>query len=96
MFESVARMRFRCSLPRNSRIGKTTSVLKISNSVSGEVQDAGNANPDNDFRFDALLGGSPGGYIFNLKTSGLTTGAYELRFVIDGGSTVYAAPFQVK
>jgi len=43
------------------------------------IDDAGNANPDSDFRFDPTLGTS-GGYIFNLKTTGLTTGTYNLYF----------------
>lgn len=71
------------------------SVTQISTSISGPVEDAGNANPDNDFRFDASLGGT-GGYIFNLKTTGLPTGTYNLNFTVTGDSFIYAAPFQVK
>jgi hypothetical protein len=41
------------------------NVSQISTSTSGGVENAGNSNPDNDFRFDATLG-STGGYIFNL------------------------------
>jgi hypothetical protein len=70
-------------------------VLKASDAISGPVQDAGNANPDNDFRFDPALGGT-GGFIFNLKTTGLTTGSYTLTFTVPGDSFVYAAPFQVR
>jgi hypothetical protein len=66
-----------------------------SSSISGEVLDSGNANPDNNFRFDPTLG-STGGYIFNLSTKGLTTGTYDLNFTVTGDSSVYAAPFQVK
>lgn len=72
-----------------------TGIVQASSSISGAVQDAGNANPDNDFRFDSTLG-STGGYIFNLSTKGLTTGAYSLNFTITGDQSVYAAPFQVK
>jgi len=72
-----------------------TSVTQVSTSISGQVQDAGNANPDNDFRFDSTLGPT-GGYIFNLKTTGLTTGTYNLNFTVTGDSFVYAASFQVK
>jgi hypothetical protein len=71
------------------------SITQVSNSISGTVEDAGNANPDNDFRFDITLG-STGGYIFNLKTTGLTTGTYSFSFTVTGDSFVYAAPFQVK
>ena len=72
-----------------------TSLTQTSTSISGAVQDAGNANPDNDFRFDSTLG-STGGYIFNLKTTGLSTGTYNLSFTVTGDSFVYAAPFEVK
>jgi hypothetical protein len=72
-----------------------TSVTQVSTSISGEVQGAGNANPDSDFRFDSTLG-STGGYIFNLKTSGLTTGSYDLNFTVAGNPLIYAVPFQVK
>jgi streptogramin lyase len=71
------------------------SVTQTSASISGQVQDSGNANPDSDFRFDATLG-MTGGYIFNLKTTGLTTGTYNLNFTATGDSTTYAASFQVK
>ena len=71
------------------------SLTQISSSISGPVQDSGNANSDNDFRFDSGLG-STGGYIFNLKTTGLSTGTYNLNFTVTGDSFVYAAPFQVK
>jgi hypothetical protein len=71
------------------------SITQTSNSISGQLQDAGNANPDNDFRFDATLGVT-GGYIFNLKTTGMATGTYNLNFTVTGDSLVYAAPFQVK
>jgi len=72
-----------------------TGVTQLSTQVTGEVQDAGNANPDNDFRFDGALG-STGGYIFNLSTKGLTTGIHNLNFTVTGDSAVYAAQFQVK
>jgi hypothetical protein len=72
-----------------------TSVSQISTSTSSEVEDFGNSNPDDDFRFDATLG-STGGYIFNLKTTGLSTGTYSLNFTVTGDSFVYAADFEVK
>jgi hypothetical protein len=71
------------------------SITQTSTSISGPVEDSGNANPDNDFRFDSTLGGT-GGYIFNLSTKGLTTGTYNLNFTVTGDSAVYAAAFQVK
>ncbi|MFL6351776.1 MAG: hypothetical protein ACJ74Z_07990 [Bryobacteraceae bacterium] len=45
--------------------------------MTGTVEDAGNASPDSNFRYDATLGPS-GGYFFNLKTSGLRTGTYNV------------------
>jgi hypothetical protein len=70
-------------------------LTQVSSSITGPVEDSGNANPDYDFRFDSTLG-STGGYIFNLKTTGLSTGTYNLNFTVTGDSFVYATPFQVK
>jgi len=70
-------------------------VLKMDSNASSQVQDAGNSNPDFDFRFDPTLGSAPGGYIFNLKTTGLTTGTYNLKFQVNGLGD-YTAPFAVK
>jgi hypothetical protein len=65
-------------------------------SFAGAVEDAGNANPDSNFRYDATLGPS-GGYIFNLKTSGLGTGGYTLTFTASGtSSSSYSVGFGVK
>jgi streptogramin lyase len=71
------------------------SIIQTSTSISGQVQDAGNSNPDSDFRFDSSIGGT-GGYIFNLKTTGLATGTYNLNFTVTGDTAVHTAPFQVK
>jgi len=71
------------------------SITQTSTSISGPVEDSGNANPDNDFRFDSALG-STGGYIFNLTTKGLETGTYNLNFTVTGDAAGYAAPCQVK
>jgi hypothetical protein len=72
-----------------------TGLTMVSTSISGPVQDGGNANPDNNFRFDSTLGNT-GGFIFNLSTKGLATGSYNLNFTVTGESSAYAAPFQVK
>jgi hypothetical protein len=72
-----------------------TGVTQISDSISGAVEASGNANPDTDFRFDSALG-TNGGYIFNLRTDGLTTGTYNLSFTVTGDPALYGAPFQVK
>jgi hypothetical protein len=60
-----------------------TGLAKLDNSASGMVQDSGNANPGDDFRYDATLGGT-GGYIFNKSTKGLTSGTWKLTFTVDG------------
>jgi hypothetical protein len=61
------------------------------------VDDAGNANPDSNFRFDGGLGPN-GGYIFNLKTTGLATGTYVLTFTVAGDPTTHNTElvFQVR
>ena len=74
---------------------QATGVIQISTLISGAVEDSGNSNPDNNFRFDTTLG-STGGYIFNLKTTELTTGTYGVNFTVTGDSSVYTAQFQVK
>jgi hypothetical protein len=69
-----------------------TAVVLAGAMTSWPVIDAGNANPNNDFCYDASLSG----YIFNLKTTGLPSGAYDLQFTAGGDPTVYKAPFEVK
>jgi hypothetical protein len=72
-----------------------TGISQISG-FTGGVEDAGSANPDSNFRYDSTLGPS-GGYIFNLKTSGLNTGSYTLTFTAGGSSSsTYSVAFGVK
>jgi hypothetical protein len=59
---------------------------------SAQVEDAGNANPDFDFRYDPGLVG----YSFNLDTDGLSSGTWHLKFIVNGGSNVYRIAFDVK
>jgi hypothetical protein len=61
----------------------------------GEPEDAGNSNPDYDFRFDNGMGPT-GGYIFNLKTTGLHSGTYSLQFTAGGDPNTHSATFGVK
>jgi len=68
------------------------SVVQVSSQSSSVLQDAGNANPDYDFRYDAGLGG----YIFNLKTTGFASGSYLLNFIAGGESSTYSVGFQVR
>ena len=71
------------------------SVTMVSTSISGAVEDSGDANPGNDFRYDSTLG-TLGGYIFNLSTKGMSTGSYVVNFTVSGDSSSYTAAFQVK
>ncbi|HXQ72118.1 MAG TPA: hypothetical protein VN844_16605, partial [Pyrinomonadaceae bacterium] len=62
----------------------------VSEDSFGEVITAGNANPDNNFRF------AGGFYILNLKTTGLSTGVYNLYFTAGSDPVLHTIQFQVK
>ena len=68
-------------------------VSQVSSATTGTPEDAGNANPDGDFR---LVDGPPVSYMFNLKTTGLAPGTYHLTFTAGGGPVVYVVPFQLR
>lgn len=69
----------------------------VSGNTLASVADAGNANPDYNFRYDPTLGGAGGGYIFNLSTKGLTAGQYVLSFYAGNDrSFFYTVRFEVK
>ena len=65
-------------------------VSLISTGVYGPVSDSGDANPDNNFRFDSSS------YIFNLKTTGLATGIYNLYFRVGSDPTLHTVQFQIR
>ncbi len=65
-------------------------ISLISTNVSGPVTDSGNSNPDNNFRFDS------GSYIFNLKTTDLATGIYNLYFRVGNDPNLHTVQFQIK
>jgi hypothetical protein len=65
-------------------------VGQVSSTSFGEVIASGNANPDNDFRFDS------GYYIYNLKTTELDTGVYNLYFTAGTDPVLHTVQFQVK
>ena len=52
---------------------------------------SGNANPANAFRFDSKLAG--GGYMYNLSTKGLASGAHTLTFSAAGDPTLHRLDF---
>jgi hypothetical protein len=72
-----------------------TAVTLADTNTSGVLAAAGDANPDLDFRFDPTLAPS-GGYIFNLKTTGLGTGTWMLSFSASGDPAMHAVSFQVR
>lgn len=71
-----------------------TQVINVSG-FSGPVDSPGDANPDNDFRFDVTLGPS-GGCIFNLSTAGLASGTYSLQFTAGADPVPHSVNFGVK
>jgi hypothetical protein len=83
------------NLSSASVILNATAVVMLSTTAEGVVEDAGQANPDSNFRYDASLGSS-GGYIFNLQTKGLGRGTYEVRFTAGTSPSVARAPFRLR
>ena len=67
-----------------------TGVTQVSTSAPGQLEDAGNSNPDNQFRY---LNGS---YIFNLQTTGFATGTYALTFTATGDPIAHEVLFQIR
>jgi hypothetical protein len=65
-------------------------ISLVSTSVYGPVEASGNANPDNNFRFTA------DSYTYNLKTTGLATGRYNLYFTVGSDPTLHTLQFQIK
>ena len=74
---------------------RAVSLIMVSTNAEANLADAGNANPDSNFRFDETLGDT-GGYIFNLSLKDLASGTYLLNFTAGTDPTVYSVTFQVK
>jgi hypothetical protein len=70
---------------RLERVNADGSVTQVT------LQDAGNANPGNLFRYDASLDG----YIFNLSTRGLGAGTYHFYWIADGDPTEHELSFRL-
>ncbi len=81
------------NLSTSAIVVHATSVTAVSG-FSGTPDAPGNANPDNDFRFDATLGPT-GGYIFNLSTGGLASGTYSLQFTAGSDPVTHSVNFGV-
>ena len=63
----------------------------VSTNAAGVLEDAGNSNPDFNFRYDAGLGG----YVFNLKTTAYAPGTYVLTFRAAGDPATHTVEFRV-
>lgn len=81
----------------SSKIVVHATSIFTESGFTGKPVASGNANPNNDFRFDRTLGPS-GGYIFNLKTKGLKGGTYGYQFTvtIEPGTHTVLPGFAVK
>ena len=79
-----------------SIVVSATGLTKQDNTPAA-AEDSGSANsPDDNFRYDATLGGD-GGYIYNLSTKDLSTGTWVLSFTVNGVDLgAYAVRFDVK
>jgi endonuclease G len=65
-------------------------VILLATSAPGVLEDSGNANPDNEFRFTGDA------YVFNLSTKNLAQGTYALVFTISGDATKHMVQLQVR
>jgi hypothetical protein len=74
----------------SSTVVHAVNIQQISTMAYGEIMTAGNANEDNNFRYDN------GQYILNLKTTGLSTGVYKLYFTAGDDPSLHSVEFQVK
>jgi hypothetical protein len=70
-------------------------LTQLSTNAPGALMAAGSANPDNNFRFDSTVA-TGGGYIYNLKTTGLGTGTYSLTFTATNDPVPHAVQFEVR
>ncbi len=76
----------------------TTSVVALSlvkvddAAATTMIEDAGNANPDGNFRYDVDLAG----YVHNLSTKGLSSGTWRLEFRVSGDDLLHHVTFDVR
>jgi hypothetical protein len=86
-----------CDVSDNNLSSAAISVRAVSETMAstdapGALDASGNANPDDNFRYDPSLGG----YIFNLNTSGLGSGTYNLNFSAGSDPVLHSVSFQIK
>jgi hypothetical protein len=80
------------NLSSPSIVVHAVGVTQVSTNAPGTLDDAGNSDPDFDFRYDATLAG----YVFNLKTTGFSTGTYAINFTAGADPAIHSAKFQIK
>jgi hypothetical protein len=81
------------NLSSPSLVVNATGLVQKDNQPDGTLTEAGNANADYNFRYDATLQG----YVFNMKTAGLASGTWCLTFTVNGQSDPnYQLIFNVK
>lgn len=69
--------------------------LSMSDTTIAPVPSPGNSRPGGAFTYDPTLGGD-GGYQYNVKTTGLASGAWTLTFTIGDDPTEHATTFVVR
>jgi hypothetical protein len=72
-------------------LNATTLARKDNTGSAQAATDAGEANRDGTFRYDASLGG----YIYNLSTKGLSSGTWVLSFTVAGDPLPHQVQFDV-
>jgi hypothetical protein len=70
-------------------------LLLLATNTESTVEDSGNANPNDNFRYDAGLAPG-GGYIFNLSTKPLAVGTWQLTYTASGDRTAHTLTFQLR
>jgi hypothetical protein len=74
---------------------KARAIRLAGSATSSAVQDAGQANPDNNFRFVGATDG--GSYLYNLSTKGFAPGKYTLSiYAGTDRSFFYTVQFEIK
>jgi probable HAF family extracellular repeat protein len=68
----------------------TKALRRLSSTVAQEMLEECDDTADNDFRYVGF------GYLFNLRTSGLTTGTWDLVFNVTGDPVDHDVTFQVR
>jgi hypothetical protein len=69
-----------------------TGLQQVDSAASPVDLTPSNANPDSDFRYDSTLPG----YIYNLKTTGLATGTWQMNFTVAGDPVAHSIQFDVR